>query len=71
MTKRNFEEWKSILKKDCERHEKLAVLDALGDYVLKLLWRAGIEPSVRAIGDGSREGEGGGEKPSANKIPDE
>jgi hypothetical protein len=55
MTIRNFEEWKSALKKDCERHDKLAVFDALGDYVLKLLWQGGVQPTVRAIGDGSRQ----------------
>ena len=45
----NFETWKSRLREDCEKDGKLAAFEALGDYVLKLLWKSGIEPSVRAI----------------------
>ncbi|HEV2402421.1 MAG TPA: hypothetical protein VGS27_36160 [Candidatus Sulfotelmatobacter sp.] len=44
-----FELWKEQLRKDCQIHDKLAAFDAMGEYVLHLLWESGIEPSVQSI----------------------
>jgi hypothetical protein len=43
------------LRKDCELQDKLLAFQALGDYVLQLLWQRGCDPSVRAIIDGTSE----------------
>ena len=50
--KLTFEEWKRLLRQDCERQAKLPAFDSLGDYCLTLLWDSDIEPSVQAIIDG-------------------
>lgn len=44
-----FDEWKTLLRKDCERQDHLRAFDALGDSVLHLLWESGIDPSCQAI----------------------
>ena len=44
-----FELWKVQLRKDCELHDKLAAFDAMGEYVLHLLWETGLEPTVQSI----------------------
>lgn len=50
-----FETWKTQLRSDCEVQDKLLAFEALGDYVLQLLWQRGCDPSVRAIIDGTSE----------------
>ena len=50
-----FEVWKGRLYKDCEDHQKLRESDGLGEYVLRVLWEQGLDPSVQAITD---DGEG-------------
>jgi hypothetical protein len=44
-----YEIWKIELRKDCEMQDKLAAFDAMGEYVLKLLWETGAKPSVNGI----------------------
>ena len=44
-----FEVWKVCLHKDCEDHQRSREFDALGEYVLRLLWEQGLEPNVQAI----------------------
>jgi hypothetical protein len=46
-----FEVWKVYLRKDCEGRDKLRELDGLGEYVLRLLWERGLDPTVQAIVD--------------------
>ena len=49
-----FDSWKSQLRKDCELEEKILAFDSLGDYVLRLFWERGIDPTAAAIiADGS------------------
>ena len=43
-----FEVWKQELHEDYTKHGLFA-FDALGDGVLRVLWVAGIEPSVNGI----------------------
>jgi hypothetical protein len=51
----SFEAWKLQLRKDCELQDKLLAFQALGDYVLQVLWERGCDPSVQAIIDGTSE----------------
>jgi hypothetical protein len=44
-----FNIWKEKLREDCARNDKLLLFDGLGDYVLDLLWRSGVEPTVQDI----------------------
>ena len=50
-----FDTWKALLRKDCELQGKLLAFDALGDYVLQLLWTRGLDPTVKAISECSPE----------------
>ena len=43
--------WKMRLREDCERQGKLSEFSNLGDFVLKLLWETGLDPTVQAIAD--------------------
>ena len=47
-----FEEWKRLLRQDCQQQGKLSAFDNLGDYCLNLLWDSDIEPTVQGIIDG-------------------
>jgi len=49
----DFEVWKERLREDCERLDKLAAYNCLGDECLRVLWRAGTEPSVQGIIQGA------------------
>lgn len=46
-----FEVWELQLRKDCEFREKISAFNAMGDYVLMLLWELGVDPTVQAILD--------------------
>lgn len=50
-----FEAWRLQLRKDCELQDKLVAFQALGDCVLEILWRRGLEPSVKGLLDGAAE----------------
>jgi hypothetical protein len=53
-----FDAWKTLLRNDCKNNDKLVAFDCLGDYVLKLLWESGVEPTVRAITSDGKAFEG-------------
>lgn len=44
-----FETWKRLLQKDCERLDKIAAFNAMGDAALKLFWNDGVEPTVEGL----------------------
>ena len=44
-----FEVWKTRLREDCVREDKLQAFENLGDYCLKILWECGLQPLVNAI----------------------
>ena len=44
-----FESWKLQLRRDCEIHDTLRAFDAMEDYVLRFLWKRGLDPAVKAI----------------------
>jgi hypothetical protein len=46
--------WTWQLRKDCERQDKLIAFNALGDFVITLLWERGLDPTVNAIVDSTR-----------------
>ncbi|HKT87236.1 MAG TPA: hypothetical protein VJQ59_02285 [Candidatus Sulfotelmatobacter sp.] len=50
-----FDVWKLQLRRDCERWDKIPAFNAMGDYVLKLLWERGLDPTVQAILECDRE----------------
>jgi len=41
--------WKLQLRKDCDLRDRLNAFEAMGDYVLSLLWECGIDPSIDGI----------------------
>ena len=45
----SFDEWKDALHEDCLVEEKTAAFTTLNEYVLKLLWQRGLEPTVAGI----------------------
>lgn len=51
----SFETWTSRLRNDCERENKIFAFNALDDYVLRLLWKQGTEPSVRGVVAGASD----------------
>ena len=50
-----FENWKSLLRKDCELQDKRLAFQALGDSVLEILWEMGLSPTVQALTEGTSE----------------
>lgn len=44
-----FEVWRKLLEDDCSLHGKTKECDALGEYVLKLLYEGGTNPTVEAL----------------------
>lgn len=44
-----FEVWMERLRTDCKAKNKMAAFDALGAYVLRVLWSSGLEPTCEAI----------------------
>ena len=44
-----FRLWKAVLRKDCERENKLPAFDAMGDCALRLFYERGVEPTVQGI----------------------
>jgi len=53
--KLSFETWRSCLREDCERREKLLEYNNLGDECLRVLWEAGTMPSVQGVIDGGKK----------------
>lgn len=50
----NFEAWKSTLRDNCAKEDKLPAFNSLDDFVLSLFFNRGIEPTPEAmIEDGS------------------
>lgn len=62
-----FETWKGYLRKDCEGRNQLQEFDGLGEYVLRLLWERGLDPTVQAIVD---DGESTDKEPLAEGSND-
>lgn len=51
----SFEAWRLRLRRDCEVQERLLAFQALAIQVLEILWRRGVEPSVKGFLDGASE----------------
>lgn len=51
----SFEVWKLLLRNDCERQNMARAFDSMGDYVLKLFWERGLEPTAQALLDSAKE----------------
>ena len=48
-SKLDFASWKQMLRNDCMVHAKEREFDALGEFVLEILYENGLDPSVDAI----------------------
>lgn len=44
-----FDVWRTRFREDCEEQDKLAAFNALTDYVLRILWEQGLEPTVESV----------------------
>ena len=49
----SFEVWTELFRKNCIGLGKLVVFEALGEDMLRTLWRTGLDPSVNAVVEGS------------------
>jgi hypothetical protein len=49
--KLSLEVWKKRLREDCEQRGEIQNFLCLGDHVLEILWRTGIEPTAQALAD--------------------
>lgn len=55
MPQLSFEQWKYCLLDECRKSGKMMAFNAIGDYVLRVLWESNLEPTVEAItSDGDR-----------------
>lgn len=54
----NFDQWKNLLHEDCVKRDRLLAFSVLGDYVLRVLYDSGLEPTVEAIGNSSSQVKG-------------
>ena len=45
----NFDTWAKLLRNDCVTHNKVGQFDGLGEYILRLLFENGLDPTVEAI----------------------
>lgn len=44
-----FELWRERLRADCVARDRMVAFNAMGDYVLRVLWNSGLEPTCEAI----------------------
>jgi hypothetical protein len=51
-----FEAWTSNLRENCSREGKLAQFDCLSEYVLRLFWERGVEPTPEALSEDGSSG---------------
>lgn len=45
----SFDRWKELLRNDCIASDKEKEFDGLGEFVLKILYENGLDPTVRAL----------------------
>jgi hypothetical protein len=49
----SFQLWKEILRTSCIGQGKLLAFEAMGESLLRALWRSGLDPNVNAVVEGS------------------
>jgi len=49
----SFEVWRELFRESCIGQGRLVVFEALGEDMLRTLWRSGLDPSVSAVVEGS------------------
>ena len=49
----SFEVWSDLFRKSCIGQGTLVVFEAMGEDMLRTLWRSGLDPSVNAVIEGS------------------
>ena len=53
----SYDIWRVTLRKDCELQGKLPNFENMSEYVLRLLWKDGIDPTVEAVAGSSQKKE--------------
>lgn len=64
----DFADWKELLRNDCTARDKIREFDGLGEYVLKILYENGLDPTVEAIVKDGLNGKPSVKKPPTSKI---
>ena len=54
-TNTSFPAWKLKFREDCDLYGKRATFDVMGDFVMRLLWKNGVDPTVRAVVERAHE----------------
>jgi hypothetical protein len=49
----SFQLWKELFRTSCIGQGKLLAFEAMGESVLRALWRSGLDPNVNAVVEGS------------------
>ena len=49
----SFQLWKELFRMSCIGQGKLLAFEAMGEGVLRALWRSGLDPNVNAVVEGS------------------
>jgi hypothetical protein len=49
----SFQLWKELFRNSCIGQGKLLAFEAMGESVLRALWRSGLDPNVNAVVEGS------------------
>ena len=49
----SFQLWKELFRKSCVGQGKLLAFEAMGEGVLRSLWRSGLDPNVNAVVESS------------------
>ena len=45
----SFQVWKELFRTSCVGQGKLLAFEAMGENVLRSLWRSGLDPNVSAV----------------------
>jgi hypothetical protein len=49
----SFEVWRELFRQSCVGQGTLVVFEAIGEDLLRALWRSELDPSVNAVVEGS------------------
>jgi hypothetical protein len=49
----SFQLWKELFRNSCIGQGKLLAFEAMGEGMLRALWRSGLDPNVNAVAEGS------------------
>ena len=64
----DYADWKELLRDDCNGRDKIYEFDGLAEYVLKILYESGLDPTVEAIVKDGLNGKTPAKKPSLFNV---